>query len=156
MVTTPFDMISRPFPPRRRASTGFTLVEVALTIGIVSFALLSCVGLNAVSLGSFTDARAVDVSSRIFRSVLNEAQISDYSSIPTGTRFYDSEGFLLNDSDPKGVYRALIRLTTSSVGDFDFSDATAKSLVVEVYRVGGTNLPVSRRCAMVGNRTKSN
>lgn len=148
----------------RQESTGFSLVEVAIAIGIVSFALLACVGVNAVSLTSFSDARSVDVSSRIFRSVLNEAQTSDFPEINAlaGTRYCDSEGFLTDNAHQ--IYRVEIRVQNgteitngnSPTDDFILTDTTAKKLTVDVYRLGQQQPgnPLSRRCAIIGRRTK--
>lgn len=139
---------------------GFSLVEVAIAIGIVSFALLSCVGLNVVSLSSFSDARSVEVSARIFRGILNEAQVSDFADIDAldGIRSYNSEGLPLDDgTDPTVVYIANISVEKASIaGEEMDADAIARTLVVKVYAHAKqeANALLSTRCAMIGNRMK--
>jgi uncharacterized protein (TIGR02598 family) len=149
--------------PSVRCSGAFSLIEVVIAIGIVSFAVLSSLGLNAVSISSLRDSRAQEISTRIFRSVLNEAQVSEFANLSglVGKRYYDFEGSFLGTTDePAAVYRAVI-----SQMNAELSDPTASSilndstrLVVEVYRSGEetTNTLVSKRFAVIGNRMKSN
>lgn len=152
-------MKTRTISPATAARHGFSLVEVALAIGIVSFALLSCVGLNMVSLSSFADARTVDVSSRIFRSVLNEAQISNFSDIDSKESSFDSEGFPIENADnPNVLYTAKTTVGAPSIqGTQIDADTTAKILTVNVYAHGKQmpNTLVSTRTAVIGNRMKA-
>lgn len=145
------------FQTGNQRPSGFSLVEVAIAIGIVGFALLSCVGLNAVSLTSFSEARSVDVSSRIFRSVLTQAQISDFETVKLldkTARYYDSDGLASDGSTADVVYRAEISVGDSTIEGADFDSATVNTLVVVVY--GKQTTPLSRRSAVICNRKKAN
>lgn len=141
---------------------GFSLIEVVIAFGVVSFAILSCVGLNATSLVALREARAQEISNRIFGSVLREAQVSDYTNLAAleGRRFYDSEGTkLAAAATDTAVFRAVIRRDSASVADpsgtSTLNDST--KIVVTVFRAGleTSNTLVSTRFAVIGNRMKS-
>ena len=77
-----------------RGETGFSLIEVVLAIGIVSFAFVTLLGLLPVGLTAFRQSIDTTVGSQIVQRVVNEAQQADYTSlINSGTtqRYFDDQ-----------------------------------------------------------------
>jgi uncharacterized protein (TIGR02598 family) len=83
---------------RRSASpqaTGFSLVELVLAIGIVSFAFVSIFSLIPMGMMAFRQAVDTTVGSQIVHRLINEAQQTDYSALiatPTTERYFDDQG----------------------------------------------------------------
>jgi len=82
--------------PARRAA--FSLVEIALAIGIVSFAFVGLFGLLPVGLNTFRQAIDNSVGSQIVQRLVNEAQQTDFPELikitaaQPSTRYFDDQG----------------------------------------------------------------
>lgn len=104
---------SQPLSSRARSasSSGFTLVEVALAIGIVAFAFVTLLAL--VPAGSTAFRRAIDISTcgQIAQRVINDAQMADFEALVDAQELSGSEG-------PGFTFRAP-RVTKSALRYFD-------------------------------------
>jgi len=147
-------------PPRHR-KRGFSLVEVMLAIGIVTFSILACVGLNVASLGALRDASAQDVAGRIFRSLMNEALAVPFENLASleGVRSYGDDGELSTDgSDRFAVFLTRVEMVDPMLQDTEASRllGSARNLRVTVYRAGreSPDTMVSTRTLTIGNRSK--
>lgn len=78
---------------------GFSLVEVVMALGIMSFALMGIVGLLPAGLSQFRQAIDITIQSQIAQELVSELQRADYSDIKSGTFFFDSEGAPLASAD---------------------------------------------------------
>lgn len=94
----------------RRSRQGFSLVEVVLALGVISFSLVSLLGLLPVGLNSLRDALQINTQAQIIQSVASEIQISRFSDLDTAdflsTRFpkyFDDQGNELDDSQESTV-----------------------------------------------------
>ncbi|MFV0336671.1 MAG: Verru_Chthon cassette protein B [Chthoniobacterales bacterium] len=83
----------------RRVSCGFSLVEVVIALGILSFALMGIVGLLPAGLSQFRQAIDISTQSQIAQALIAELQREDYSAIQSGTFYFDSEGRSLATAD---------------------------------------------------------
>lgn len=87
-------------------TSGFTLVEVAVSLGIFAFAILALVGLLPSGMAAFKKSKIVSVQANIVSQRLNEVNQTPFSSLvnPTGAplitslRFYNEEGSGMNVS----------------------------------------------------------
>lgn len=70
-----------PLPRRRTSTSGFTLVEVALAIGIVAFAFVALLALLPAGQNAFRQSIDVAVCGQIAQRILNEAQMSDFQTL---------------------------------------------------------------------------
>lgn len=139
-------------------------MEVVLALGIVAFTVLTCVGLNSVSVRSLGDSKTEDISARIFRSILSEAQVTEFNvlNVLNGRRYYDFEGTYLSTSpSASAVYVADIsgKNNPSFVSGTNSQGTTGSDtylLTVNVYRAGviSSNTLVSSRSLLLGNRMK--
>lgn len=96
---------------RRRA---FSLVEVVIAIGIISFALIPILGLLGISSQSFHQAARDSVTSRIISKLAANAQQSSLDGLlenPSQTHFFDFEGRSVPSADdPMRVYTATVAI----------------------------------------------
>ncbi len=81
---------------RRFSAQAFSLIEVALAIGLLSFALVAVFGLIPAGMSTFRKAMDVSVGSQIAQRVINDAQQSDWAELiksgATATRYFDDQG----------------------------------------------------------------
>ena len=68
-----------PSPVRRRA--GFSLVEIVLAVGVVSFAFVAILGLIPAGLTQFRQAIDTTVCAQIAQRVIGDAQQADYDTL---------------------------------------------------------------------------
>jgi uncharacterized protein (TIGR02598 family) len=91
-------------------SAGFSLVEIVLTIGIVSFAFVGVIGLLPAGMGVYRSSMNTSIGAQIAQRVLNEAQQTEFSVLTGGNpaqpcselialRYYDEEGNELLESE---------------------------------------------------------
>ena len=101
-------------PYRRNSLGGFSLVEVAMAMAIVGFAMISLIGLLPMGLSNFRQAMNNTVESQIVQSITNQIQLSSFNNLTTSTTpsYYDADGNLLT-SAAGAVYTATT--TVSSV-----------------------------------------
>ena len=91
------DRISR---PSRCHDSAFSLVEIALALGIIAFGLVAVFGLMPLGLSSFKKAMDISVGAQIAQVVIDDAQQSEFSSLINGQtvpfaqaiRYFDEQG----------------------------------------------------------------
>ena len=143
-----------------RRLEAFTLIEVTLAIGVVSFAILTMLGLNSVGLNTLRAARDSALEAQVVQAVGSEARLSDFSRLATlaGTRYFDQEGrqvaaglasFAAVVSGPKALETNAQTISTNHI----------QKLSVEFYRSPGGNFQqgqgspsfISMRSVLVAN-----
>lgn len=77
--------------------SGFSLVEVTLAIGILSFGLLSVIGLMPVGLNAFRQSINASVGTQISQRLMNEKRQTDFVTLiapanATEYRYFSDEG----------------------------------------------------------------
>jgi uncharacterized protein (TIGR02598 family) len=87
---------------RRRflGSPAFSLVEVTLALGLVTFSVITLMGMIPMGLTTFHKAAATSVSSQIVQQVVTDVQQSDFSQLVTANspltrlslRYFDDQG----------------------------------------------------------------
>ncbi len=90
----------------------FSLVEVAIAIGISAFSMIAVMGLLQVGLGNFRGAIDRSAHARIGRTLIEESTISNFSSLVSPAylgsfpRFFSEEGIQVEADDASLVYTA--------------------------------------------------
>ena len=103
------------FRPILRRGRGFTLVEVTVALGIVSFALLGLVGLLPVGLQTFKSAMDTSVRSQIVQRVFTDVTETDFDTLmstPPPDRYFDDQGNEV--AQQFSVYQAHLQITGST------------------------------------------
>lgn len=76
---------------------GFSLVEIAVALGLVAFVLLALIGLMSVGLEAGRTSHLDTVQALIVGGVMTELALEDFDAIPAAqTRFFDYGGRLLS------------------------------------------------------------
>lgn len=103
----PIVLKRRPFRGCHARQSGFSLVEVAVALGIVAFGMMAVFGLLPAGMDTFRQSINTTVSSQILQKVINEAQETDFDQlikdkennpISSGTtgvkaiRYFDEQG----------------------------------------------------------------
>lgn len=99
-------------PLSRQRAAGFTLVEVALSIGLVAFALVGILGLMPIGLSNFREAMDASVSSMIVQKIASEVQQADAQTLVAGSsfavRYFDDQGSPVSEgSQARGQSRKI-------------------------------------------------
>lgn len=85
----------------------FTLIEVAFSLGIVSFALVSIMGLLSFGLTTCRNAISSTVESHIVQAISNDILLTDFAnlaSLADRTYAYDNEGRLVTAGGDSVIY----------------------------------------------------
>lgn len=105
--------------------SGFSLVEVALAVGIVSFAMLGVLGTLSVGLQSVRDSITETAKANIAGHLRGELQRIPFSpvqdstytidTLSSQTYFYSRDGLLTDSTDPRAYYKAVFAVTNAGV-----------------------------------------
>jgi len=123
------------------ARRGFSLVEVVMALGLVSFVLVGLLGLMPIGLNTMRDARGDSLRAEIIKSVANTAQQTDFSLLGTinGTKYqFDANG-LTNSTN--AIYEAVLSTGSVSVPT-STSPVTLPglaSVAIAIHRLANTN-----------------
>jgi uncharacterized protein (TIGR02598 family) len=123
-------------PSRRRVrghSRGFSLVEMALALGVMSFAMVPLIGVLPSGLSTFKQAMSSTIESEIVQRLTNDMLLSNFSTLGTyTTSYYDHEGMQVSQNSPDLVYTATLKLTSVSKSNSpaDLANATAADIVL--------------------------
>lgn len=89
------------------APAAFSLIEVVLAIGIVSFAFVGMFALLPAGMTIFRQAIDNSIGSQIVQRIVNEAQQTDFPALtaaPITTRYFDDQG---NELEPTAANNSL-------------------------------------------------
>ena len=129
-------------PPGRR-SAGYSLVEVMVAVGIVSFGIIAMVSMMPSGLSTFRNSMDRSISSQIAQRIVNEARQTDFTTLIgySGNasfeyRYFTDEGdeVLSGDSRPK-VYAAFTEINSPILvpqGNTTFSNSNVARVRVRV------------------------
>ncbi|SDT95107.1 Verru_Chthon cassette protein B [Verrucomicrobium sp. GAS474] len=113
----------------RFTERGFSLIEVALSLGIVSFAMVSLLALIPVGLGSFQKAMKLTVEAQIVQGITADLGLKKYSDLAPVDYFYDVQGLPVTSASGR-VYTASLsfRNGLSNVKGAETLDTAAGTL----------------------------
>lgn len=83
------------FHKRTAVAQAFSLIEVAMALGIVAFAFTALLGMLPVGLTLFRNATDTSVATRIVQKVSGDLQQADYDTLATAegrVRYFDEQG----------------------------------------------------------------
>lgn len=144
-VTAPFLAQIQLLKNRPHRPSAFSLVEVTLAIGILSFGLLSVIGLMPVGLNTFRQSINTSVGIQISQRLINEKRQTDFATLiapanATEYRYFSDEG----DEVPAtiAIFVAKITVTDSvavpSSGISRYTNFSLAKVEVQVaYNPGG-------------------
>ena len=122
-------------------SRGFSLVEVVLALGVLSFSLVGMFGLMAVVLGSVRDSMDLTTQALIVQNLSSEVREINFSQLAEDgvyesgfPRAYGDTGVRLADgsSQQEGVYQVAASVQTCRIPAIAGSDAPARRLTFRI------------------------
>ena len=85
----------------KASSRAFTLVELMVTLGFLSFALLGVTSLQIYALRQVQVSADITIASNLVNSTVEELWLTDFDSIAdTAAVYYRQNGAVLTESDP--------------------------------------------------------
>ncbi len=91
-------------------ASGFSLVELALALGIATFALMAIVAVMPVGLIGLRSAMDQFLEARIIQKISGDLGMTPFEEIANGTLLFDNDGVVTDDPD-----LARYRVTSSLV-----------------------------------------
>lgn len=139
-----------------RLSHGFSLIEVTIALGIVSFALIALFGLLPTGLTTFRSSIDRSVASQIAQNIISQARQTEFSSLSTLATPAGSPKKFTEDGDEttdaaKTIYVAKIEVETS----VSLPAAPAPNTSMAKIRVRVVNSPSGGEAAITSNSTSS-
>lgn len=146
-----------PTPDSSQSGRGFTLVEVTLALGIISFAFVAMFGLLPVGLSVSRQAIDTTIEAQIVQKLTSQALQTDFSQLskldpsiyPTAASYYfDNEG--KTASQTNALYKAGFSVATST--SLSANVNTQKLATVSIF-VLNTKGNAARASALVTSST---
>jgi uncharacterized protein (TIGR02598 family) len=107
---------------------GFSLVEVAISVAVVSFSMLSILGLVPMGLTNLRQAMNNTIQSQIVQSITSQEQLTSFSNLQNATYLYDADGNTATSS-AQSVYTATVTLSQVSGSSFPVNLASSADKV---------------------------
>lgn len=107
-----------PSPPiQRRSAAGFSLVEVALALGIIAFAFVPIFGMLPVGMSASRAAVDATLEAQIMQRMSGMVVQADFSNLQSlgnsGDRFFDYQGNPMTE-ERDAIYRVDLEISTST------------------------------------------
>jgi len=97
----------------RTEERSFSLVEIVIALGLVSFVLVALIGLMSVGLKAMKDSHHETLVSDMALTALSKLKETDYSALPVATNYYYTyDGVVTNVTS--GYYLCAINLSVPS------------------------------------------
>ncbi|PTY03625.1 hypothetical protein DB346_07075 [Verrucomicrobia bacterium LW23] len=144
MVIAMKDLIAAP-SRKSRSRRGFSLAEVVLSLGVVSFAMVSILGMLPVGLSMFNKARNYTVEAQIVQAISNDILLTDFvnlAALADQTYYFDDSGKPLatatENVEAQKVFAATVRLKSlngNDVAPVNLQSSANGTLTDEAYNV---------------------
>lgn len=135
---------SSDFLVRFRSNRAFSLIEITLAIGIVSFAFLGLFGLLPVGLEVFRGAMDRSVRTQIVQRIVLDAQQTDFDVLQAQTedlrRYFDEEGTEFKENGPgfeRYIYTSSLTVQPETVLPQTATSKNLLTLTVKIARNPG-------------------
>ena len=151
------------FRSPQTSAEAFSLVEIALSLGIVSFAFVGIFSLLPAGMTSFRQAIDTTMMSQIVQRVANEEQQTDFATLTGGqtqrNRYFDDQG---NEVPEAGASVYSVEITVAGQTPLP-NGAPSPNLATVTIRTAwnpghnpspfdaGSNLPISSHVVFIAN-----
>ncbi len=102
--------------PGNRRKSAFSLVEVVLAMGVVSFSCVTLLGLLGNGLVTVNRAVGTTVQAQIIQAVINNSQVHTYDSAYSTNMYFSDQGSLVTKTDSTQLYTAQVSILPLKVG----------------------------------------
>jgi uncharacterized protein (TIGR02598 family) len=144
-----------------RVSQGFSLVEVTIALGVVSFALVALFGLLPTGLTTFRSSIDRSVASQIAQGIINEARQTDFTNLGSlatasgSPKLFTEDGQETTDA-AKSIYVAAITVEPGVAipSATSFANSSMAKIRVRVANSpGGSETPITSNSTSVQDFT---
>lgn len=98
-----------------RSQKAFSLVEVAISLGIISFVLLAIAGLMSVGLDASKSAQTDTILAASSRAILARAATNDFGTFSSNVTWINLDG-TTNTSSNNSFYKAVLTVVSNPSG----------------------------------------
>jgi len=138
-------------PIFRQQAKAFTLVEVAMALGIFAFAIIPVIGLMGTGLKVSKESIDASTTANIYR--LAEAMLSTNAAVTSTNMYFSNEG--------EGLTNAVGAIYQANINSMNTADAAQGLLVrkmwqVNVVRAAATNVVFSKRSVQLSRDISTN
>ena len=126
--------VNPPFGKNPRGLRGFSIVEIALALGIIGFAFVGLMALLPAGLSTFRTAIDQTNEGRIMESLTTQTQAAEFSNVPKQFDFQQSGAVFYFDEEA-----TFIRQGTASYGGLNATEKLAALYSVKVFVDSGWN-----------------
>ncbi len=92
----------------RKAQEAFSLVEVVLALGVITFACVILLGLLSLGLVTVSHAVGNTVEAQIVQAVINGSEVQTYTNNFQTNIYFNNEGTAVSQTDATMVYGASV------------------------------------------------
>ncbi len=96
-----------PWLQGHKVPSAFSLVEVTLALGLVSFAVLAVMGLLPVGLSNLRQSMDQTVEAQIVQSIAAQSVVAQFPALASGNQYFDDQG-MPTDAGPDALYTATV------------------------------------------------
>lgn len=107
---------------------GFSLVEVVIAIGLISFVIVSLLGLGSVALNKTGDSRRDTLLANMFQGAIAEVKSGAWDTGATNSIYFDSEGGRVDQ--PAAFYRCQASVAVVPPSDVGLSTNDLRSMLL--------------------------
>jgi len=139
----------------------FSLIEVVISLGVLSFAMIGLMGLIPVALGTLRQSITVNTETEIAQTLLGEAHVMDFGEIITPSspyvadfpRHYNDEAERVAPGAPNSIYQVTLQISTCRLPGVptDNPDSPARLLVFQISNLRQPDDPESFSVWVVDN-----
>jgi uncharacterized protein (TIGR02598 family) len=129
----------------------FSLIEVVLALGVITFACVILLGLLSLGLVTVTHAVSNTVEAQIVQAVINNSEVQTYTNAFQATNYFNNEGTAVSQTDPTMVYTAKINgiPLTNSTSAPTYAYATNSASMLQVSVINRTTPNVTNVFSLV-------
>jgi len=121
---------------QKNIQTAFTLVEVTLALLIMSFAIITLMGLLPTGLDTFREAQETTIQAETFQNIFNEVQQTPFSQLSDSkvgskqTWYFDESGRSTAKQDSNRFYTATVNLSDATTLPGSTASSHLKTLTI--------------------------
>jgi len=145
---------------RQGSECAFSLVEICVALGVVSFAFIGIFGLLLQGMNVFGTSINTSIQSQIVQHVIDDAQQTDFDNLVsqgTQQRYFDNEGEDLGSSPaPNSIYSVRVTPTPTLVPGSNSPSVNLLTVTIQiVHDPAHLNDPFARSPSIPGAETRT-
>lgn len=131
--------LMRRVDPSRKGRGGFSLIEIAIALGVISAGMIPLLGLMSVGFSTMKESQSQMQSSIIAQEIIGDAQTAAFDSLETRQYYMDLEGREVAPGDAAFIVDVTVEKGPTS-GIVRSQNAARIEVAVSGPAVGGTNV----------------